>query len=129
MAKYVGKIFKVNNTALNIKRHGTHYVHVKWYNPFTRKFRCKVITSLEKEQKLSVEERRVLQTTPFLKKEEGTYLLFSKNKYNKLRNGKIVPIPATKTEGFGVWSGYQDTRDVHINALKGKEQKHMKIKK
>lgn len=129
MAKYVGKIFRVNNTALNIKRRGTHYVHVTWYNPFTRKFRCKVITSLEEEKRLSNNERTVLQTTPFHKKEENVYALFSRKKYNKLRNGKITPIPIIKTEGFGVWSGYQETRDVHINALKGKEERGMKIKK
>ena len=129
MAKYVGKIFKVSNAALHIKGNGTHYVHVKWYNPFTHKFRCNVITSLEQTTTLIGEERSILNTTPFHKKEENVYALFSRHKYNKLRSGKITPIPITKTEGFEVWSGYQETRDVYITALKGNEQKNMTIKK
>lgn len=35
MAKYVGKIFKVNNRDLNIKGNSSHFVEVKWFNPFT----------------------------------------------------------------------------------------------
>lgn len=129
MAKYVGKIFRVNNTALHIKRRGTHFVHVKWYNPFTRKFRCKVITSLEDKKRLPTNKRKNLHAMTFHKENEDTYCLFSRNKYEDLRNGKIVPISVHKTSGFNVWSGYQETRDVHISALKGKEQKNMKIKK
>ena len=129
MAKYVGKIFKVNNTALHIKRRGTHYVHVKWYNPFTRQFRCNVITSLEDKKVLSDNEKKILSTTPYHKEKDDMYNLFSKRKYTKLRNGEIKPIPVQKTKGFDVWSGYQEMRDVHINVLKGNEQKHLKIEK
>ena len=129
MAKYVGKIFRVNNTALHIKRRGTHYVHVKWYNPFTRKFRCKVITSLEDKKTLSDKEKRVLSSTPYHKEKDNTYNLFSKRKYTKLRNGEIQPIPIQKTKGFAVWSGYSGTRDLHISVLKGNAQKHLNIKK
>ena len=129
MAKYVGKIFRVNNAALNIKRRGTHYVHVKWYNPFTRKFRCKVITSLEDKKILSDEEKRILSSTPYHKERDNTYNLFSKRKYSKLRNGEIQSIPVQKTKGFNVWSGYSGSRDLFISALKGNEQKHLKIDK
>jgi len=85
MAKYVGKIFRVSNKALKIKGKGTHYVHVKWYNPFTRKFRCKVITSLEEEKKLTNRNREILKTSPFHKKSEKVFTVFSRNKYEKLR--------------------------------------------
>lgn len=129
MAKYVGKIFRVSNKALKIKGKGTHYVHVKWYNPFTRKFRCKVITSLEDEKKLTNKKRDILKTSPFHKKSEQIFAVFSRNKYEKLRSGKITPIPAGKTKGFKVWSGYQETRDVRISALIGNEQEDMKIEK
>ncbi|MBQ8229683.1 MAG: hypothetical protein IJZ32_03195 [Clostridia bacterium] len=129
MAKYVGKIFRVNNTALNIKRRGTHYVHVTWYNPFTRKFRCKVITSLEDKKVLSEDEKRVLSSTPYHKEKDNTYNLFSKRKYSKLRNGDIQPISAQKTKGFEVWSGYSGSRDLFVSVLKGNEQKHLKIEK
>ena len=47
MPKYVGKIFKVDNRTLKLKGSSTHYVHVKLYNPFTRKFKCRIVTSLE----------------------------------------------------------------------------------
>ena len=60
MAKYVGKIFKVNNQKLNIRGKGYHFVHVKWFNPVTRKFRCRVITSLEDEHAKSNIEKDVL---------------------------------------------------------------------
>ena len=129
MSKYVGKIFRVNNTALNIKRRGTHYVHVTWYNPFTRKFHCKVITSLEDKKILTEDEKRVLSSTPYYKETDNTYNLFSKRKYSKLRNGDIQPIPIQKTKGFEVWSGYLGSRDLFISALKGNEQNHLKIEK
>ena len=129
MAKYVGKIFRVNNAILNIRRRGSHYVHVKWYNPITHKFRCKVITSLEDKKVLSDKEKRILSSTPYYKEKDNTYNLFSKRKYAKLRNGEIEPIPVKKTKGFDVWSGYSSVRDVHIRVLKGNEQKHLSIKK
>ena len=129
MAKYVGKIFRVNNTLLKIKRNGTHYVHVKWYNPFTRKFRCKIITSLEKQTKIDSNNKRLLGRTPFHKENDVVYSLFLKNKYSKVRNGEIEPIPVTKMEGFSVWSAYSGSRDLSVRALKGKEQSDMWIKK
>ena len=131
MAKYVGKIFKVNNKALKIKGSGTHYVHVKWYNPFTRKFRCNIITSLENKKELDENQRRNLHLMTFSKEKRNSelYYVFNRQKYNKLRNGKIVPIPFSKTQGFEVWSGYSDVKNLHISSLKNNEQKHMKIKK
>ena len=129
MAKYVGKIFKVNNQKLNIRGKGYHFVHVKWYNPVTRKFRCRVITSLEKEQKLVGSEREILKNTPYFSKRDDTFALFSKSKYKKLREGKIEPIPTTKTQGFDVWGGYYETRFLSRKVLRGKEQKDMHIRK
>ena len=52
MAKYVGKVFRVDNKTLKLKGRSAHYVHVKWYNPFTRMFKCRVLTSLENRQLL-----------------------------------------------------------------------------
>ena len=129
MAKYVGKIFKVNNATLKIKRNGAHYVHVKWFNPFTKRFTCKIITTLEDKRELRGDEKRVLGTGPFHREQGDLYSIFSKGKYERLRKGDIVPIPVSKTKGFGVWTGYEHTRHVQISALKGKEQKHLSIKK
>ena len=128
MAKYVGKIFKVNNAALKVKGTGTHYVHVQWYNPFTRMFRCRIITSLENRKFLG-ENKRALGSTPYHKNEDGSYSFFEKQKYSKLRAGKIQAISVLKTRGFDTWHGYEGTRDLHIRALKGNEQKHLSIKK
>ena len=99
MAKYVGKIFQVANRHLGIKKQGCHYVHVTWYNPFSRKFRCKVITSLEDKHVLSKTERKILGTTPFYLSDR-TYYLFRKKLYPDIREGNITPIPVPKTEGF-----------------------------
>ena len=129
MAKYVGKIFKVNNAALKIKRNGAHYVHVQWFNPFTKRFRCKIITTLEDKRELRGDDKRVLGKGPFHYENGDVYSVFSKGKYERLRNGDIVPIPISKTKGFGVWTGYEHTRYIHISVLKGKEQKHLSIKK
>ena len=70
MAKYVGKIFRVNNKTLRIKGSGSHFVHVKWYNPFTHKFRCYVITSLEEKKVLSPGERNNLHIMAYHKENE-----------------------------------------------------------
>ncbi len=128
MAKYVGKIFKVDNKTLMLKGSAMHYVHVKWYNPFTRMFKCKIITSLEKRKFLR-ENKRVLGSTPYHKNEDESYSFFEKQKYSKLRSGKIEPISVLKTSGFDSWHGYEGTRYLHAKQLKGKEQKHLSIKK
>ena len=129
MAKYVGKIFKVNNAALKIKRNGAHYVHVTWFNPFTKRFRCKVITSLEDKFDLKDKNKRILGAGPFHKVSDDIYCVFSKGKYERLRAGKISPISVSKTKGFNIWIGYEDVKTVHISALKGKAQKHLSILK
>ena len=128
MAKYVGKIFRVNNKDLKLKGSATHYVHVQWYNPFTRMFKGKVITSLEK-RKFVGENKRALGATPYHKNEDASYSFFEKQKYSKLRSGKIEAIPVTKTNGFDTWHGYEGICNLHIRHLKGKEQKHLNIKK
>ena len=125
MAKYVGHIFKVNNAALKVKGTGTHYVHVKWYNPFKKTFYCKVITSLE--HKIHPSKERNLKKIPH-RFNNGQCYAFSKQKYKRLRDGKIVPIPINDTEGFEVWSGYEGVRYLSANKLKGNKQKNMRIK-
>lgn len=129
MAKYVGKIFKVDNAKLKIRGNEAHYVHVKWYNPLTKRFKCKVITSLENKHVIKDGNKRILGTTPYIQADNGVYNIFDKKKYKKLRNGDIVPIPVSKARGFDIWTGYEETRNLHISALKGKEQKHLGIKK
>ena len=130
MAKYVGKIFKVDDKKLKIHGNGIHYVHVKWYNPFTRKFRCHVITSLEDQITIPAMERhKVLSSNAYHQIDKNTFNIFNRGKYRKLRNGDIEPIPAKKAKGFRVWSGFLESRDLHISALKRNEQKNMSIKK
>ena len=128
MAKYVGKIFRVDNKNLKLKGNSAHYVHVKWYNPFKRVFKCRIITSLEKREVLG-ENKRVLGSAPYHKNEDGSYSIFEKQKYSKIRSGKIEPISVSKTKGFDYWHGYEGTRYLHVRQLKGKEQKHLRIKK
>ena len=130
MAKFVGKIFKVSNKDLGLRNNGVHYVHIAWYNPFKRKFHCKVLTSLEEKKELVGREIKQAQKTAYAKGDGNTFYLFKKHKYKLLREGKIQPIPAQNLEGFSVWSGYMENRDLHINILKkSKVQSKMKIKK
>ena len=132
MAKFIGKIFKVPNSKLGIRTSGAHNVHVVWYNPFKRKFRCKVLTSLEKEKELSGKEYNELKRTPYVKKRgtKSTFSLFKLNKYAKVRNGTLTPIPVTKTSGLPLWSAYSETVELGVNDLKkSKAQPHVKIKK
>ena len=56
-------------------------------------------------------------------------VFFEKQKYSKIRSGNIEPIPILKTKGFDYWHGYEGTRYLHARQLKGKEQKHLSIKK
>lgn len=132
MAKFAGKIFKVSNNKIGIRNDGAHNVHVVWYNPFKRKFRCKVITSLESEKELNGKELKQLKTTPYVKKRgaKNTFRLFKRNKYAKVRKGEIVPIPESKLQGFAVWSGYQNTVELSLDDLKkAKAQNDKKILK
>lgn len=126
MPKYVGHIFKLNNAALRVKGIGTHYVHVKWYNPFKKLFYCKVITSLE--HKRDSYDYKQLSKVPH-RFNNGQCYVFSKQKYKRLRDGKIVPIPMNETKGFERWSGYEGVRYLSAEKLKGKKQENMQIKK
>ena len=128
VAKYVGKVFRVDNKTLKLKGSAMHYVHVIWYNPFTRRFKCRIITSLENRKFLG-ENKRVLGSTPYHKNEDGSYSFFEKQKYSKIRDGKIEPISVKKSTGFDTWHGYEGTRYLHVRNLKGKEQKYLSIKK
>ncbi len=126
MAKYVGKIFKVNDKDLKIRGNGSHFVHVTWYNPFKRRFRCKVITSLEDIKTLEGKQIKNSRLTPHVKR-GNIFNLFKKKKYNKLRSGVIQPIPIDKTIGFDVWSGYDETRDLELKVMKNAKLQEDKI--
>ena len=130
MAKYVGRIFEVSNRALNLRGNGTHKVHVQSYNPFSRKFRCKVITSLEdKTMDLSKIEKSRRNNT-FITVRGNEYFLFDNKKYDRLRNGEIVPIPMSRTDGFELWSGYESAQDLSLQILrKSKLKSNYRIRK
>lgn len=130
MAKYVGKIFKIPNSVLKIKGTDIHYVQVKWYNPFTKKFKCNIITSLEDKVKLNEENKIGLHNSiGYYDKRSNTFSFFDKKKYLKMRNGDITPIPINKLVGFPVWSGFSGSLYLNINDLKGNQKNKLGIKK
>ena len=130
MAKYVGKIFEVPNVHLRIKGSKTHKVHVKWYNPFKRKFKCNVLTSLEEKIPLTSDNRKGMhRKVGYYDKTSDTFFQFDKGKYAKIRNGKIMLIPRDKLQGFELWSGYEGTRYLSKNVLEGRLKNELKIKK
>lgn len=131
MAKYVGKVFKVPNNRLGIRSKGAHYVHVTWYNPFKRKFRCKTITSLEVEKSLEGKQYKELRRTPYVKKQgsKNTFHLFKREKYPSIRDGRLTPIPVSKTSGLPLWSAYNSTVELNITDLKKGKKTDIKISK
>lgn len=131
MAKYVGKVFKVPNNKLGIRNKGAHYVHVTWYNPFKRNFRCKTITSLETEKELSGAQYKELRRTPYIKKTgtKNTFFLFKRNKYAGLRKGTLTPISTDKVDGLEHWSAYQNTVELTARDLKQSKATDVKISK
>ncbi len=130
MAKYVGKIFKVPNSKLKIHGNDIHYVSVKWYNPFTHMFKCRVITSLEDKVSLSSLKGETAKIACIsYDPKTKTNLLLNKRKYKQLRNGSIEPIPINKCENFDVWSGFAKTIYLSKKDLKLNNKRNMKIKK
>lgn len=130
MAKYVGKIFKVSNPKLKIHGNDIHHVSVKWYNPFTHMFKCRVITSLEdkvSQPELKGDTAKVACATYDAKTK--THSVLNKRKYKQLRNGSIEPIPINKCENFDVWSGFSKTVYLSKKDLKLNNVSKMKIKK
>ena len=128
MAKYVGKIFRVANPKLKIRGNETHFVHVVWYNPRNKLFKCRVITSLEDAYpKTSVDRRILNKSCRTYNKENETHCVLNARKYRWLRRGKVEAIPTEQTENFGVWSGYSKTvylnKDDLINPTKLKIRK------
>ena len=77
MAKYVGKIFKLNNAALKVKGTGTHYVHVQWYNPFKRLFYCRIITALEHKNDSIKKKGKNLKNVPHRFERDNCYVFLS----------------------------------------------------
>ena len=129
MAKYVGKVFKISDKHLGIRGKGAHMVKITWYNPFKRLFHGRVITSLEERKTLQNEDKKYLHLQSYHKESEDVFLLMKRNKYEKLRNGSITPIPVTKTKGLSVWSGYSQSKTIHISKLRNKRPENVEIKK
>lgn len=121
MAKFVGKIFKTSNNVLGVRGSGAHYFKVTWYNPFKRKFHCKVITSLEKTETVELKQKRQkLKNKAYVKKDgkDNEYCVFNRNKFEDLRKGEITPIPVSQTQGFPLWSGYMGTADLSLSEMR-----------
>ena len=129
MAKYVGKVFKIPDRNLGIRGKGVHLVKIVWYNPFKRLFNGKVVTSLEERKVLTKEDKKNLHLRTYYKENNDTYVFIKRNKYERLRNGSIEPIPIGKTKGLSVWSGYSGNKKIHISLIKGKKPENVTIKK
>ena len=78
MARYVGKVLSVPNNGLGLRRSGTHYVHVRWYNPFKKSFWCRIMTSLE--QKKTSKELTTTTRKSALSENAETFITFLKSK-------------------------------------------------
>lgn len=129
MAKFIGKIFKFDNKTLKIRNDGSHYVHVKGFNPFTRKYYCRVITSLEHKVTVGKSDRKLMKKIPSYHISGNDYYVMTRQKYKQMRQGKITPIPMSKTVGFSKWSGYSEKRYLHYKHFRGKKPKNMYIKR
>ena len=131
MAKYVGNIFKLPNSITKVQGKGNHFVHVTWFNPKTKLFRCRIITSLEEKRTLGdiVAEGINTKKYPHQKGKGNIFYVFDKSKYRRIREGKIVPIPMSQTKGFDYFHGYEGTIDLHFSVLKKHKVTSLKIKK
>lgn len=111
MAKYVGKIFKVDNKKLGLRESRTHFVYVQWYDQKNKNFRCRVISSLEKERVFEKNDpdRYLINKTPYHRNKDGSFCLFKKDHYNDLRKGNIEPIPMGDLENATHWYGFTKT--------------------
>ena len=121
MAKFVGKIFKASDNVLGVRGNGAHYFKVVWFNPFKRKFHCKIITSLERTEKVEPKKKRQqLKNKAYVKKEgnNNEYCVFNRGKFEDLRNGDITPIPVPQTQGFPLWSGYMGTAELSLSDMR-----------
>ena len=129
MAKYVGKVFKIPDRQLGIRGNGAHMVKITWFNPFKKLFHGRVITSLEERKFLKKEDKKYLHLQNYHKESEDVFLIMKRSKYEKLRNGNIVPIPVTKVNGLSVWSGYSENKKIHISKIKNRRPEKIQIKK
>lgn len=119
MAKYVGKIVRINNKTLRIREDGVHFVHIQWFNPVTKKFYCRVLTSLEHVLDANPNPS---DGEPMIAGKSKKYKFYTINprKYSQLINGKFQIIPLRKTRGFDLWGAYHQIRHLHISQLRGK---------
>ena len=129
MAKYVGKIFKIPDKHLRLRGNGAHMVKITWYNPLKRIFYGRVITSLEERKVLTKEDKKFLHLQTYHREQDDVFLLLKRNKYEKIRNGNITPIPVTKAKGLSVWSGFSERKKIHISKLKNLHPEKVVIEK
>lgn len=130
MAKYVGKIFKVDNKKLGLRESKTHFVYVQWYDQKKKNFRCRVISSFEREMTFEKNDpkKKILSTTPFYKVSNNSFCIFKKQDYGKLRDGEIEPIPMKDLKNATHWYGFTKTVTLDRKDLK-MENKKMKYNK
>ena len=118
MAKYVGKVVQLPNSILKLQGSGTHYVHVKWFDPKSKLFHCKVITSLEERVVFSKGKKKMGKSPYFREKGSPVVNVFLRGKYEEVRKGLIDPIPIGKTSGFDGWVGYFESRQLTLHTLR-----------
>lgn len=130
MAKYVGKIFRVSNTKLGLRGNSTHYVYVQWYDMKNKDFKCRVLTSLEKEKKFSKNDpgKFILWKSLFHRNTDDTFCIFKKQDYELIRNGEIEPIPMNKLENASHWHGFMKEVKLDKSDFKS-ENKILRYKK
>lgn len=130
MAKYVGKIFRSNNNLLGIHKAGSHFVHVKWYNPFKRHFYCKVLTSLSENVTANTdkEKRNLLKGKIVYKLADTKYQIIDRKNITLIKEGNVEPISQSRLINFKNWTGYSKNVILNKNDLISDNDTHkMKI--
>lgn len=120
MAKYVGKIFKVDNKKLGLRKSRTHFVYVQWFDPKNKNFKCRVISSLETERYFEKDDPHRFEINGSLhhKNDENSFCFFKDDHYERLRNGDIEPIPMGDLENATHWYGFTKTVTLDKNDFK-----------
>ena len=118
MAKYVGHVVQLSNSALKLPGAGTHYVHVQWFNPRTKKFHCRIVTSLEHKISFSKGKKQMGKSPFYREKNDSVVYVFKRGHYEDIRNGTIVPVPVEKTSGFKTWIGLFESRLLPLHVMK-----------
>ena len=76
---------------MGLRRHGSYYVDITWYNQKSKTFLGKVITSLEEKQNIPQEERQMCKNNIFVqsKDDKDIFRIFKKKKYYKIRTVRL----------------------------------------